>query len=79
MRHMVEIHHDENLALIDGVKIIDPLSDNWVLVLPDAGEPLVHIYVNSNSREWAEKTIWNYRQQVQGFITREQSGRHLSI
>ena len=79
MRHMVEVHNDENIELIDGVKIIDPLSDNWVLILPDAGEPLVHIYVNSNSREWAEKTIWNYRQQVQGFITREQSGRHLSV
>ncbi|OKH10857.1 mannose-1-phosphate guanyltransferase [[Limnothrix rosea] IAM M-220] len=79
MRHLVEIHEDGNLELIDGVKIIDPLSDNWSLILPDAGEPLVHIFVNSNSRDWAEKTIWNYRQQVQAFIGREQSGRRLSF
>ena len=79
MRHLVETHTDGNLKLIDGVKITDPVSDNWALVLPDAGEPLVHIYVNSNSREWSEQTIWKYRQQVQSFITHEQSGRHLSV
>ncbi|AFY36760.1 Mannose-1-phosphate guanylyltransferase, Phosphoglucosamine mutase [[Leptolyngbya] sp. PCC 7376] len=79
MRHLVETHDDVNLELIDGVKIVDPVSDNWALILPDAGEPLVHIFVNSNSREWSEKTIWRYRQQVQAFITHEQSGRQLTV
>lgn len=79
MRHLVEIHDDIQLELIDGVKIIDPVSDNWVLILPDAGEPLVHIYVNSEDREWADKSLWEYRQQVQTFISREQSGTNFDF
>ncbi|ANV90012.1 mannose-1-phosphate guanyltransferase [Picosynechococcus sp. PCC 8807] len=74
MRHLVEIHESDRLVLIDGVKIIDPVSDNWVLVLPDAGEPLVHIYVNSESREWVEESLRDYRHKVQSFIEREQNG-----
>ncbi|BAW96186.1 mannose-1-phosphate guanyltransferase [[Synechococcus] sp. NIES-970] len=74
MRHLVEIHASDRLELIDGVKIIDPVSDNWVLVLPDAGEPLVHIYANSDSREWVEESLRDYRHKVQAFIEREQSG-----
>ena len=74
MRHLVEIHDSDRLVLIDGVKIIDPVSDNWVLVLPDAGEPLVHIYVNSESREWVEESLRDYRHKVQSFIEREQNG-----
>ncbi|MBV5260208.1 mannose-1-phosphate guanylyltransferase [Synechococcus moorigangaii CMS01] len=74
MRHLVEIHASDRLELIDGVKIIDPVSDNWVLVLPDAGEPLVHIYANSDSREWVEESLRDYRHKVQAFIAREQNG-----
>ncbi|MGB2924175.1 MAG: mannose-1-phosphate guanyltransferase [Limnothrix sp.] len=79
MRHLVEIHDREHLELIDGVKIVDPLSDNWVLVLPDAGEPLVHIFVNSDSREWTEDSLRDYRHQVQIFIDHEQSGTHIEF
>ena len=43
MRYLVESESPEKLQLIDGVKIIEPHSDNWVLILPDAGEPFVHI------------------------------------
>ncbi len=74
MRHLVEIHNNDHIELIDGVKIIDPLSDNWVLILPDAGEPLIHIFVNSNSHEWAERNLWEYRQRVQTFISQHQNG-----
>lgn len=79
MRHLVEIHDRDHLELIDGVKVIDPLSDNWVLILPDAGEPLVHIFVNSDSREWTEDALKDYRRQVQVFIDQEQSGRHIEF
>ncbi|MEB3224783.1 MAG: mannose-1-phosphate guanyltransferase [Synechococcus sp.] len=74
MRHLVEIHPGDHLELIDGVKIIDPVSDNWILVLPDAGEPLVHIYANSDNREWVEESLRDYRHKVQSFIEREQNG-----
>ncbi len=72
MRHLVESHASDNLELIDGVKIIDPLRDNWVLILPDAGEPLVHIFANSDNRDWVDRSLKDYRLRVQNFIDREQ-------
>lgn len=71
MRHLVEIHPTEHLELIDGVKIINPQNDNWVLILPDAGEPLVQIFANGDEREWVEQSLRDYRQRVQDFIDRE--------
>jgi len=68
MRHLVEINPRENLDLTDGVKIVDHKSDNWVLILPDAGEPLVHIYANSENRDWVDQSLKYYRGIVQGFI-----------
>ncbi len=71
MRHLVETHSTENLELIDGVKIINPQNDNWILILPDAGEPLVHIYANSNDRTWVDKQLAQYRLRVQKFVDRQ--------
>lgn len=72
MRYLVEIEPSERLELIDGVKIIEPHTNNWVLILPDAGEPLVHIYANSENPEWVEKSLSNYRTKVQEFINQKQ-------
>ena len=72
MRHLVETHPPENLELIDGVKIVNPQNDNWILILPDAGEPLVHIYANSSDRNWVDRQLAEYRQLVQNFIDQEQ-------
>jgi mannose-1-phosphate guanylyltransferase / phosphomannomutase len=68
MRHILETHQPEYLDTEDGVKIINYQDDRWVLILPDAGEPLVHIYVNGNDRHWVDETLRDYRQQVQDFI-----------
>ena len=72
MRHLVETHATENLELIDGVKIVNPQNDNWILILPDAGEPLVHIYANSGDRYWVDEQLAQYRQRVQNFIDIQQ-------
>ncbi|EGJ35298.1 MULTISPECIES: mannose-1-phosphate guanyltransferase [Moorena] len=72
MRHLVETHPSEQLELVDGVKIINPQNDNWVLILPDAGEPLVHIFANSDDRDWAEENLKHYRNHVQEFVEKEQ-------
>ena len=72
MRYLVETHPAQNLELIDGVKICQPYEDNWVLVLPDASEPIVHLYVNSNDREWADKALREYRARVQEFVEKEE-------
>ena len=71
MRHLVESHPTENLELIDGVKIIDPLRENWILILPDAGEPIVHIFADSEDRDWVDRSLRNYRIKVQDFIDSE--------
>jgi mannose-1-phosphate guanylyltransferase/phosphomannomutase len=71
MRHLVETHANDNLELIDGVKIINPLNDNWVLILPDAGEPLVHIFANSDDRDWVDQHLRKYRRYVQEFVEQE--------
>jgi mannose-1-phosphate guanylyltransferase / phosphomannomutase len=72
MRHLVESHPPEHLDLTDGVKILNPQHDSWVLVLPDAGEPLVHLYVDSQDRGWVDETLREYRAFVQGFVDEEQ-------
>jgi mannose-1-phosphate guanylyltransferase/phosphomannomutase len=72
MRHLVETESSEKLELIDGVKIIEPHTDNWVLILPDAGEPLVHIFANSEDREWVDRHLQSYRTRVQEFINKQQ-------
>ncbi len=72
MRHLFETNPTENLELIDGVKIVDRHSDNWTLILPDAGEALVHIYANSDDRQWVDNSLREYRQRVQDFIDLEQ-------
>lgn len=72
MRHLVETHANEDLELIDGVKIVDRHTDSWVLILPDAGEPLVHVFANSDDRDWVDENLMKYRTYVQEFIEQEQ-------
>ena len=72
MRHLVETHPAQDLELVDGVKIISHQDDSWVLILPDAGEPMVHLFANSNDREWVDENLREYRTRVQTFIEQEQ-------
>ena len=72
MRYLVETHPAQNLQLIDGVKICQPYDDSWVLVLPDASEPIVHLYANSNDRDWVDESLRDYRSRVQMFVEKEQ-------
>ncbi len=79
MRYLVETHPSESLELIDGVKIFDRRQDDsWILVLPDAGEPVVHLYSNGNDRDWVDDNLREYRTRVQEFIEQEQ-GVEVSI
>lgn len=71
MRHLVETHSSEFLELVDGVKIINPHNDSWLLILPDAGEPLVHIYANSDDREWVDENLRKYRAYIQDFVEQD--------
>jgi mannose-1-phosphate guanylyltransferase / phosphomannomutase len=72
MRHLVESHSASSLELIDGVKIFNAQHDSWVLILPDAGEPLIHIYANGHDRGWVDETLREYRMRVQEFVYQEE-------
>lgn len=76
MRHLVEIHQDQTLELIDGVKIKSAGGKNWVLILPDAGEPLVHLYANSPDRNWVDDSLRSYKSLVEIFISDTQRDSH---
>ena len=47
MRVLNERFADANVDLRDGIKIFD--ERGWVQVLPDADEPLVHLYAEGES------------------------------
>lgn len=72
MRYLVETHPAEDLELIDGVKILNHQHGSWVLILPDAGEPLVHIFADGNDRDWVDQALQEYRNQVQEFAEQEE-------
>lgn len=72
MRYLVESHSPDNLELVDGVKIFSYHDDNWVLVLPDASEPLVHIFANSNDRDWVTQSLREYRNLVYDFVSQSE-------
>ncbi len=49
MRQLTESSRGERVELLDGIKIYD--AERWVLVLPDAVEPWVHIYAEAASEK----------------------------
>jgi mannose-1-phosphate guanylyltransferase / phosphomannomutase len=73
MRHILETHQSENIDTADGVRLYSSRNDNWLLILPDAGEPVVHIYANSSDRVWVEDNLYQYRQQVQDYVVNYQT------
>jgi mannose-1-phosphate guanylyltransferase/phosphomannomutase len=71
MRQLVQTHPSDVLDLTDGVKIFNRHHDSWILILPDAGEPLVHLYADSHDRGWVDETLREYRANVQEFVDRD--------
>ena len=55
MRRRVEGHKDRTIELLDGVKIRH--GQDWVLVLPDPVEPLIHVYADARSAIGAERLV----------------------
>jgi len=78
MRHLVETHPPEDLELIDGVKVLNRQHESWVLILPDADEPLVHIFANGQDRDWVDQTLREYRLQVQEFADQDREVENLA-
>ena len=72
MRVLNERFADANVDLRDGIKIFD--ERGWVQVLPDADEPLVHLYAEGESAEDSEDLETELRTLVTDVIEREEIG-----
>lgn len=66
MRLLVEKHQDKHMELLDGVKI-QTRPDHWILVLPDAVEPLVHVYADGVDLQQTSQDLNEYTQLVRYF------------
>lgn len=66
MRLLVEKHQDRQVELLDGVKI-ETRPDHWILVLPDAVEPLVHVYADGNDLQKTSSDLNEYTELVRHF------------
>ncbi len=72
MRHMVESFRHNPLDLTDGVKVMYG-DDHWILVLPSAGEPLVHIIANAtdtvrhSGQRWVEEKLLEFTNHIETF------------
>ena len=72
MRVLNERFADANVDLRDGIKIFD--ERGWVQVLPDADEPLVHLYAEGESAAASEDLETELRTLVTSVIDREEIG-----
>jgi mannose-1-phosphate guanylyltransferase/phosphomannomutase len=61
MRRLTEDsrHSNGRTDLIDGIKLTDSERE-WVLVLPDAAEPVFHVYAEGQSQEEAVRRAQEY-------------------
>ncbi|MBN1321775.1 MAG: NTP transferase domain-containing protein [Thermoleophilia bacterium] len=60
MRLMTEKLREGRVSLVDGIKVFLDHSE-WALVLPDAEEPLFHVYAEANAEERAQELAEEYR------------------
>jgi mannose-1-phosphate guanylyltransferase / phosphomannomutase len=72
MRVLNEHFADSEVDLRDGIKIFD--KRGWVQVLPDADEPLVHLYAEGASTAASEDLETELRNLVTEVIQREEIG-----
>jgi len=66
MRKMVEEVKDQDVLLVDGVKI--RLDSAWVLVLPDPQEPVTHIWAEADTDARARGLVQEYARKVRHIL-----------
>ena len=72
MRVLNERYADGNVDVTDGIKIFD--NRGWVQVLPDADEPVIHLYAEGETTESSEDLERELRTLVTDVIEREEIG-----
>lgn len=66
MRLLVEKNQDRPMELLDGVKI-QTRNEHWILVLPDAVEPLVHVYADGTDLQQTSRDLNEFTEMVRYF------------
>ncbi|HQO40418.1 MAG TPA: hypothetical protein PK986_08110, partial [Spirochaetota bacterium] len=56
---------NSRVELIDGVKIFD--KNSWILLLPDASQPLIHVYAEGETVRERDRLIQNYSEKIKLF------------
>ena len=72
MRVLNERYADGDVDVTDGIKIFD--DRGWVQVLPDADEPVIHLYAEGDTTESSEDLESELRTLVMDVIEREEIG-----
>ena len=58
MRTLYEEHKDDEVEIIDGLKVFH--DQGWALVLPDAEDPVFQVYTEATSQEEADALTQMY-------------------
>lgn len=72
MRRMTEKLHEGRVSLVDGIKVFLDRSE-WALILPDAEEPLFHVYSEAGDDPRAEELAQTYLGTLQAVIAEGKS------
>jgi mannose-1-phosphate guanylyltransferase/phosphomannomutase len=72
MRLMVEELKDANVSLVDGIKVT-LANDDWVQIIPDADEPLFHVFAESDSDTAVAVIAEEYEQRLRLIIDERQA------
>ena len=67
MRRMVEVLKHERVSLVDGI-MVSIGEARWVQILPDADDPLFHLYAEGESPEDAAALVETYRHRLEAVI-----------
>ncbi|HEV3400591.1 MAG TPA: hypothetical protein VG078_02125, partial [Acidimicrobiales bacterium] len=66
MRRLVEVVKDDEVLLVDGVKVLR--GSAWALVLPDPEEPLTHVWAEAESDDHAHELVDEWAAKVRDIL-----------
>ena len=66
MRSLVERLKDQELVLIDGIKVVH--EDGWALVLPDPEEPVTHVWAEGGTSGDARARAQDYARRIRQLL-----------
>ncbi|HEV2368451.1 MAG TPA: hypothetical protein VGR90_01170, partial [Acidimicrobiales bacterium] len=66
MRTLVEQSKDQDLLLVDGVKVL--YDDGWALVLPDPEDPVTHVWAEADGARDATTRAQDYARRIRQML-----------